>query len=643
MVRRVWVGALIFFVTLAIFMFGLIAYANTYPDTVLPGISIGSVPVGGMNKEELKRFLQDMNDKLVNDGFHFIVHTPNKTEEFVIYPVIVTETASYELMVIDVDAEVERIIGYGKRGNVFARAVATLNTRVRKPSFHLEHIRAADDKILETLRDFVEPLSTPRQDANIIVTHIDPLAYTIVSSTPGITFAFDTVVSQLVDSWRDLQTPQIELRPIIDEPTITYSDAQGASKRLQDMFEDGSIELVFDDPNGEERVWTISTDMMSAWVSVVHNEKKEVVLGLLKEDVFKYFEQKISPEVTIESQDARFHISENGKVSEFQGSHSGVRFDEEATFAALMSAFESRFEANTQTVQRVDIVTEVSEPEVKTAEVNDLGISEVLGVGVSSYKGSPSNRIKNIRNAVQKLNGVLIKPGEIFSAIVYTQPYTIEGGYLPELVIKGDEIKPEIGGGLCQIGTTLFRMAMNSGMLITKRQNHSLVVNYYNDPSNGLPGTDATIYEPRPDFSFRNDTNNYILIQTFMDEVKQELRFSIWGTGDGRKGSYTPPTVLRWIAHGETKIVKTTKLAPGVRTCQHAYTGADTLFTYTRVMPDGTQEKEVFESHYRPLPQICLEGADPVELACEEGQECEQVVVDEIIPPVVEELLEVVE
>ena len=88
------------------------------------------------------------------------------------------------------------------------------------------------------------------------------------------------------------------------------------------------------------------------------------------------------------------------------------------------------------------------------------------------------------------------------------EPFTIEAGYLPELVIKGDEIKPEIAGGLCQVGTTMFRAAMNSGLKITERQNHSLVVSYYNDLSNGNPGTDATIYDPHPDFRFLNDTGN---------------------------------------------------------------------------------------------------------------------------------------
>src|SRR3990167_3183667 len=101
-------------------------------------------------------------------------------------------------------------------------------------------------------------------------------------------------------------------------------------------------------------------------------------------------------------------------------------------------------------------------------------VLEILGTGYSNFSGSPTNRVKNIRHAVvDKLNWVLIKPDEVFSLLSALRPFTIEGGYLPELVIKGDEIKPEVAGGLCQVGSTTFRAVMNSGLPVTARRNHS--------------------------------------------------------------------------------------------------------------------------------------------------------------------------
>jgi vancomycin resistance protein YoaR len=145
---------------------------------------------------------------------------------------------------------------------------------------------------------------------------------------------------------------------------------------------------------------------------------------------------------------------------------------------------------------------------------------------------------------------------------------------LPEAVIKGNEIKNEIGGGMCQIGTTLFRMAMNSGMQITQRRNHSLVVGYYADPVNGNPGTDATLYEPILDLKFLNDTGNYLLLETNIDYAKQQLTFTLWGKPDGRSGSYTHPLVSKWIPAGAPQMIPVTTLKPGEQKCQNAFRGA---------------------------------------------------------------------
>ena len=155
---------------------------------------------------------------------------------------------------------------------------------------------------------------------------------------------------------------------------------------------------------------------------------------------------------------------------------------------------------------------------------------------------------------------------------------------------------------------------MNSGLPVVERRNHSLVVSYYNDLSNNLPGTDATIYDPAPDFKFLNDTGHFVLFQAENLTDTQELRFTFWGTSDGRKGSYQPPTVTRWIPVGETQYTETTDLEPGKEKCQEAHIGADSSFDYSVVKPDGTVETQTFTSHYRPLPRICLVGIEEIEM-----------------------------
>jgi len=184
----------------------------------------------------------------------------------------------------------------------------------------------------------------------------------------------------------------------------------------------------------------------------------------------------------------------------------------------------------------------------------------------------------------------------------------LENGYLPEEIIKGDRIIKEVGGGMCQIGTTLFRMAMNAGMDITQRHNHSLVVSYYADPVNKNPGTDAALYDPFLDLKFKNDTDGYLLLQTNIDYKKQMLTFSLWGKVDGRYGHYTPPLVSRWIPAGEPQEVLSPELKPGEVKCQNAFRGAISSFTYTRFTSSSEKIERVFTSNYRPLPKLCLVG-----------------------------------
>ena len=290
-------------------------------------------------------------------------------------------------------------------------------------------------------------------------------------------------------------------------------------------------------------------------------------------------------------------------MSEFQGSSQGNVVDDDAFFAA----FESALGVDTSK-EPLMVVTRIEEPSVTTENVNSLGIKEIVGEATTTFATSHAARKSNIKHGASKLNGLLIAPGETVSLLDHLRPFTIADGYLPELVIKGDEIKPEVGGGLCQIGTTAFRATMMSGLEVVERRNHSLVVSYYSDPSNGNPGTDATLYDPAPDFKFRNDMPTYLLLTTIFDDEKSSLTFRFWGSTDGRTGSYSPPVVLTRTGAGETQYKETDSLAPGVEQCQNAFPGATTNFDYNIIYADGSMKTIPFFSSYRALPRICLVG-----------------------------------
>ncbi len=447
----------------------------------------------------------------------------------------------------------------------------------------------------------------PPRNANIKVTDLVPLSYTIESEKSGFIFDYEDLRNKIFDQISNLSLQPIDISKKAFEPDVRVADLEPVAGRISDILNYGNLNITYTDPHtGVQRDWTIGPAIYTQWLEV-RRENGEPIFALYKEKVKTYLES-LRPLINTLAKDAKF-VVEGEKVKEFQAHQTGISLNEEKTYTDLNGVFTQRNYKVVEVTNTVSVSIDMVEPSITLGSLNNLGITEVVGTGYSTFKDSHTNRIKNIANAVKRLNGVLIKPGEEFSANKFAGPYTTANGFLPEMVIKGNEIKPEVGGGMCQIGTTLFRMAMNTGLPISQRRNHSLVVSYYADPINGNPGTDATLYEPSLDLKFINDTGNYMLLETSMDYKKQQLVFTLWGKSDGRVGSYTNPVVSKWIPAGKPQEIVSANLKPGQRKCQAAFRGAVASFVYTIVTPAGEKVERVFDSHYRALPQICMVGA----------------------------------
>ncbi len=594
--------------------FFLWSFEKKFENKVYPGIFVGEFSVENMTQPELEKFLRDMEQKLSTQGIGFTLKNEQQQKQFSLVPVAANEISSQEFFHFDEKKEAERLVNFGKQGNVLTRTFRAIQFSLSPRSISLKEVIIDQNQIQVLFDEKTKEETIEPKDADIVVQSYEPLRLDVVPSQVGLLYDFTSAQSQMSQAWSRLSVPQVSLVAQKNIPRITDEEAAGLAQSADVSALVAQLPIRFSvqlDQEGPVEYWEVDKNRFQSWIGAHEFAQEYVGLGVKTALVEKYVNSIIAPSVETEAEDARFRISADGKVEEFQDAKNGTSIDRDVLVAQLNDFVRGAVDGSANVTSTFVLSLKITEPEIKTSDVNDLGITDILGVGISNFKGSPANRVHNIQAALKKLNGILIKPGEEFSAIKFTQPYTIEAGYLPEKVIKGDSIVPEIGGGLCQIGTTLFRMAMNSGLEITERRNHSLVVSYYNDPSNNLPGTDATIYDPAPDFKFKNDTPYHVLIQASANVSTGDLKFVLWGTKDGRKGSYTKPVVSRWISPGEPRIIETDKLEPGKRECQNAFRGANASFTYTRVLGDGTEQNTLFESYYRPLPQICLVGKDP--------------------------------
>lgn len=280
-----------------------------------------------------------------------------------------------------------------------------------------------------------------------------------------------------------------------------------------------------------------------------------------------------SASVKQDPRDASFKF-ENNKVLQFESSRDGYAIDVKKMINDICKNIVG-WANDGQKEIKYDLPLITTLAKVKTNEVNDLGIKELIGRGTSSFRHSSDIRNFNVQKGSEIVNRILVAPGDTFSFIKSLGEVTLDNGFKQAYVINKGKTVLDVGGGICQVSTTLFRAMLDAGLNITDRKGHAYRVSYYEEDSK--PGFDATVFIPNPDLKFVNDTSNYVLIQSFYDGVKKTLAYEIYGTNDGRKSEISnykqwdaapaPPDV--WIDDPTLppgKVVKDESKVPGLKT-----------------------------------------------------------------------------
>jgi vancomycin resistance protein YoaR len=176
-------------------------------------------------------------------------------------------------------------------------------------------------------------------------------------------------------------------------------------------------------------------------------------------------------------------------------------------------------------------------PDIDDQHLADLGIAELLGRGESAFVGGSAERIANIHVASGILNGTLVPPGALFSFNQAIGEITAEKGYLEASVVVAEQPGRDIGGGVCQVSTTVFRAALMAGLPIGEWNPHTYRIPGYEGPR-WQAGFDASILQMGPDpndwgdLEFRNDTAHWLLVEVVVSE--QTMTVDIYGSPDGR-------------------------------------------------------------------------------------------------------------
>src|SRR5204862_101997 len=194
-----------------------------------------------------------------------------------------------------------------------------------------------------------------------------------------------------------------------------------------------------------------------------------------------------------------------------------------------------------------------SQPKLSTAAARAMHVRGLVASYTTVY-GGIANRIHNVQLVAHLVDEKLIAPGATFSFNRTTGERNAAKGFLEAPVIVNGELTTGLGGGVCQVSTTVFNAAFEAGLRITERTNHALYISHYPQ------GRDATVDYPSVDLEFVNDTRNWLLLRTFVSS--SSLTVGLYGTPVHRK---VVSTTTPLVAHGVPPVKKTIdpSLKPG--------------------------------------------------------------------------------
>ncbi len=429
----------------------------------------------------------------------------------------------------------------------------------------------------------------------------------VVPEQEGFIFDRDHFITQLSGSVGSLTPEAFFLRSTHVKPILLVSDLE---PRLAELAATLPGKITF----GYERAsWTID---FPRDISMLRWKKEgEVFSYYFDESAVRGFLKSsgIRDSVERKTENVTIYRTDKGKVA-FEGRGVvGRNIDEDRLIEMLNAASDTTFE----------LPVVVEEPIINAPrDLRARGIKELVTTGYTTYYGSPKNRIHNIAIGVAHIDGTILLPGETFSFNENLGVVDASTGYREELVIKPDGTKPEFGGGLCQVSTTMYRAALNAGLPIVERKPHSYVVSYYAQV--GGHGLDATIYPGSADLRFLNDTGSALLVQGYVDGLS--ATFNLYGTKDGRTSRLEGPYIANHTKAPPDEIIYTIVLPDGERKQEEKpHDGFDATW-YRILNKDGVEVRETIFSRYRAIPARILVGGKAPE---EDLDEHEKEVIDE--------------
>ena len=338
---------------------------------------------------------------------------------------------------------------------------------------------------------------------------------------------------RIMQALNGMQSARIEL--LVHETLPDIIDASRASAELNAIIST-PIDFYLQNPVDDQDLnrISLSTKQLHDWIRI---QLVPGANGTSEYDVFvdevalSGWLASLAKKIEREPENARFYFDDPTQELVLVESHiNGRELDIETTI--------SRFKEQITTGNRsIPLAINDLVPTVHAdATAAELGITQLVGERTTYFYGSTNNRKHNIARAASNFYGLVVAPGEQFSFNKYLGDISEEEGYETGLIILGGQTIEGVGGGVCQVSTTLFQTVFWAGLDIGDRLEHGYRVGYYDDGEG--PGMDATVYngdEVQVDFTFTNNKPHFLLIENYYNQQDESLTFKMYSTEIGRR------------------------------------------------------------------------------------------------------------
>ena len=330
--------------------------------------------------------------------------------------------------------------------------------------------------------------------------------------------------------------------------------------------------------------------------------KKQNEIGLnfsYDHDKLKEFEEKIIKEVNQDPVNAKVSIVD-GKVK-VEPEKDGIGVD----INTLDSKIKELLNGDINSHDEIKIEAEVTKAKITAEDLSK--IKDIMGSFSTSYGTSAAGRSHNIELSTQHINDTILMPGETFSFNDVVGPRTEEAGFQEAGTYVGNKVEPGIGGGICQVSTTLYRAAMRANIRSTERTNHSMAVGY------ALPGLDATVAYGYLDYKFTNPYDFPIYIQGYTSG--KVVTYNIYGDSSALQGkTYDMINEILQTLPPETKVIDDPTMDVGTEVNEGGGMTGYKVTSYQVTYENGVEvnREKVSTDTYNKVDVIIKKGTKPV-------------------------------